>query len=325
MQAIYRTLARISQSDLPVLVSGPAGSGKKVLARTIHEHSKRKAASFVTVNISALGQDFARELFGTVETPGRLARAGAGTLALNDIADMPRAMQTALEDLVERGEYRPVNSKRSEQLAARIISVTGYDAAGLLEREKIRPELFYRLGVVSIAMPALAERLEDIPELAQNLLARMVQEGAPRCRILPEAIAALQAYDWPGNVRELDNVLRNLCVLATDRIIDAPLVRQVVGGSGQSSIKARHAAALSGSVAEHLETYFRTHQDSLPPAGLYDRILAEVEKPLIEKCLAVCNGNQIRAADLLGLNRNTLRKKIRELGIAVSRGESRVT
>lgn len=327
MQKIYRTLSRISQSDLPVLITGPAGSGKKTLARAIHEHSRRAKAPFMMVGISHLGADYAEDLFGTVERPGRLSAASNGTLVLNDAADMPKSLQLSLLDILETGDYLPVGGRRRLRFDSRLISISSTDASTLLDEEKLRAELFYRLGVVSIAMPPLRDRLEDIPELSRHLLARLAAGGMPKCQIMSDAFGRMQTYDWPGNVRELDNVLRNLCVLAADHIIDVSLVDQVLA---RQSITPKHAPAapvsesLSDSVAQHLEIYFSAHQGRLPPDGLYDRILAEIERPLISRCLQACHGNQIKAAELLGLNRNTLRKKIRELGITVRRGSEPV-
>lgn len=323
MQKIYRTLSRISQSDLPVLITGPAGSGKKTLARAIHAHSRRARFPFVVVGVSGIHQDYAEDLFGTVERPGRLATAGSGTLVLNDVADLPKGLQLGLLDILENGDYLPVGGRRRLRFDSRLISISSRESASLLEDEKLRAELFYRLGVVSVAMPSLRERLEDIPELSRHLLTRLAEKGMPKCQIMSDALARLQAYDWPGNVRELENVLRNLCVLAADHLIDAGLVDQVLA---RQCIAPRQpqtqpqTQSLSDSVAHHLELYFTAHQGRLPPTGLYDRILAEIERPLIERCLLACQGNQIKAADLLGLNRNTLRKKIRDLGITVRRG-----
>ena len=185
----------------------------------------------------------------------------------------------------------------------------------------ISEDLFYRLNVVPIRLPPLRERAEDIPELVRHFTTQVQTEGLPGKIIDPDAMAALKAYRWPGNVRELENLVRRLAALYSQDVIDGSVIREELADApAEQSVAARDMDSLGGAVEHHLRTYFFAHKDALPAAGLYDRILREVERPLIELCLAATRGNQIRAAKLLGLNRNTLRKKIRDLDIQVVRG-----
>jgi two-component system nitrogen regulation response regulator GlnG len=183
-----------------------------------------------------------------------------------------------------------------------------------------REDLYYRLNVVPVRLPPLRERSEDIPELMRHFFARVQEEGLPGKTLTPEAMVDLKAYRWPGNVRELENLVRRLAVLYSQEVIGRPELRaelaEVQPGAGGSVAPAE---SLSGAVERHLEEYFFAHQDELPASGLYDRVLKEIERPLLELSLAATRGNQIRAAKLLGLNRNTLRKKIRDLNIQVVR------
>ncbi len=323
MRELHGALEAIRYSSLPVLIEGPSGSGKRALARAVHDRSERHAEPFASVNVAALGRDYSARLFGRVELPVRLARVGAGSLVVYDVADLGRTSQLILEELLETGEYPVANGRRREKLQARLLCITSADLSALVARGRFRSDLLHRMGAIRLALPPLVERREDIPDLVPFLLTGIADKGLQQSRFLPEAIYALQAYHWPGNIRELDSVLRTLCILTAGRPVDAGLVQHVLDRQGSRAPPSLPSRAppvpLAESVARHLDAYFSAHDDVLPPNGLYDRILAEVERPLIRKCLAACKGNQIRAADLLGLNRNTLRKKIRDLGLTAGR------
>lgn len=322
MQALRQMLVAIRHSDQPVLIDGPTGCGKRALARAVHDRSARQGAPFASINIAALGRDYSARLFGRIELPARLARVGAGSLAVYDVADLGRTSQLILEELLETGEYPVANGRRREKLQARLICLTSADLPALVARGRFRPDLLHRMSAIRLTVPSLSARRDDIPELVPFLLTGIADKGLQRSTFLPEAIAALQAYPWPGNVRELDAVLRTLCILTAGRPVDAGLVQHVLDRQGVRTPPVPENAAavpLAESVSRHLDAYFKAHDGALPPNGLYDRILGEIERPLIRKCLAACKGNQIRAADLLGLNRNTLRKKIKDLGLTTGR------
>ena len=207
----------------------------------------------------------------------------------------------------------------------RIIAATHQNLKSLIAEGRFREDLYYRLNVVPIRLPPLRERIGDLPDLARSFLRRAKDEGLPKKTLSSEAMDILKAHDWPGNVRELENLMRRLAVLCPDDQVPAEVVEQELAGSGEvalsSAADGSNAASLSAAVEVHLERYFSRHGDSLPPPGLYDRVLREIELPLIALTLSATRGNQLRAADLLGINRNTLRKKIRDLDIQVTRGK----
>jgi two-component system nitrogen regulation response regulator GlnG len=204
----------------------------------------------------------------------------------------------------------------------RIIAATNRELRQLINQGLFREDLYYRLNVVPLRLPPLRERGEDIADLVRHFLHKAEGEGLPVKRLDTDALELLRRYRWPGNVRELENLIRRLAVLHSGDTVSAATIAGELSeppknGDGSD---AGEATALAGSIEHHLTRYFATHGDQLPPAGLYDRIVQEVERPLISICLAATRGNQIRAAHLLGLNRNTLRKKIRDLGLEVFRG-----
>jgi two-component system nitrogen regulation response regulator GlnG len=203
----------------------------------------------------------------------------------------------------------------------RIVAATHRDLNRLVHQGGFREDLFYRLNVVPIRLPPLRERREDIPELTRHFLARAAAEGLRYKVITKAGMDRLQRHDWPGNVRELENTVRRLAALySEDEIGEAVMARELDTPLARVEAPAGEAETLSASVERHLNRYFTAHAGDLPPAGLYARVLREVERPLITRALSATRGNQIKAAELLGLNRNTLRKKIRELDIEVVRG-----
>ena len=196
----------------------------------------------------------------------------------------------------------------------RVIAATNRDLRGLIAQGLFREDLYFRLDVAQIRMPALREHPEDVPELARAFLLRANREGLPSKTIDNDALERLKLHDWPGNVRELENLVRRVCALYADetitaRIVDAELADQAASVSGEGPVM------LSALIERHLAAHFASQADGMPPPGLYDRILADVERPLFELTLAATRGNQVRAAEVLGLNRNTLRKRLTDLGI----------
>jgi two-component system nitrogen regulation response regulator GlnG len=329
MQEIYRTLARLMGTNLTVLVTGESGTGKELVARALHDYGKRRNHPFVAINMAAIPRELIEsELFGhergaftgaTQRHIGRFEQAEGGTLFLDEIGDMPPEAQTRLLRVLQEGEYTTVGGRTAITTNVRIIAATHRDLRRLIQQGLFREDLYFRLNVVPIRLPPLRERVEDIPELVRTFQARGAEEGIPWKVIDASAIERLKAYSWPGNVRELENLVRRLGVLysqevITGEVIDAELAETAARTGTQSG------DGLSQSVERHLKAYFAAHGEGLPAAGLYDRIVREVERPLITLTLNATRGNQVRAARVLGVNRNTLRKKINDLSIPVVRG-----
>ena len=346
MQDIYRILARLMQTDLTVIITGESGTGKELVARALHDFGKRKRGPFVAINMAAIPKDLIEsELFGhekgaftgaAQRSSGRFEQAEGGTLFLDEIGDMPMEAQTRLLRVLQQGEYTTVGGRTPIRTDVRIVAATNKDLTGLIELGLFREDLYYRLNVVPIRLPPLRERAADVPDLARHFLTLAEKSGLPRKSFRPEALARLQDYPWPGNIRELENLVRRLVALYPDEVItreavDAELAdvkRPTALGMPAGTDAAAHRApaaatgtlaaeGLSAFVERHLADYFREFGNDLPPPGLYDRVLRELERPLVTAALAATGGNQVRAADLLGLNRNTLRKKIRDLNITL--------
>ena len=303
MQALYRLVARVMNTTLPVLVTGESGTGKSLIARAIHDFSDRRTLPFVSVS----GADLAG-----VEGPSSvLARARGGSILLDEVSDLTEDAQARVVRMLDQmGESAP-----------RIMATSRTDLSQRMEAGTFREDLFYRLSGVTIAVPALRERVDDIPLLAEHFLARAERDGLPLRRLSAGATDLVRSYSWPGNVRQLENAVRRLVVTATEEEITRAEVEAVLGS--QPALEPLRGVAegdkLMTSVARHLRRYFDLHGGMLPPPGLYNRILREVETPLIEIALDATGGNQARCADLLGINRNTLRKKITDLDIRVTR------
>ncbi len=332
MQEIYRVLARLMGTDLTVLISGESGTGKELVARALHEYGKRKNGPFVPINMAAIPRELIEsELFGhekgaftgaEARAIGRFEQAQGGTLFLDEIGDMPIEAQTRLLRVLQQGEYTTVGGRTAIKTDVRIIAATNRDLRQFVRQGLFREDLYYRLNVVPLRLPPLRERAEDIPDLVRHFLSQSQEEGLPVKSIEKDALELLKRYKWPGNVRELENLVRRLAALYSDDVINVSVVEQEIQPpeSGSNGESYSEDESLGMAVERHISKYFAAHTEGLPPAGLYDRVLREIERPLISLSLDSTNGNQIKAADLLGLNRNTLRKKIRELDIQVVRG-----
>jgi two-component system, NtrC family, nitrogen regulation response regulator GlnG len=330
MQDIYRVLARLMQTDLTVMISGESGTGKELVARALHDYGKRRKGPFVAVNMAAIPRDLIEsELFGhergaftgaQARSSGRFEQAEGGTLFLDEIGDMPMEAQTRLLRVLQQGEYTTVGGRTPIRTDVRIIAATNKDLRQLIRQGLFREDLFFRLNVVPIRLPPLRERSDDIPDLIRHFLSLAEREGLPAKTIESAAVEAMQRYRWPGNVRELENLLRRLTALYPQETITAPIIENEIGPmSEMDAPPPEDASSIGGSLERHLASYFGEFGNRLPPPGLYQRVLREVEVPLISAALGATRGNQIKAAELLGLNRNTLRKKIRELEIHVMR------
>jgi two-component system nitrogen regulation response regulator GlnG len=331
MQEIYRVLARLMGTDLTTTIYGESGTGKELVARALHDYGKRRHGPFVAINMAAIPRELIEsELFGhekgaftgaAVRYAGRFEQADGGTLFLDEIGDMPLEAQTRLLRVLQEGECTTVGGRTPIRADARIIAATHRDLRQLVRQGLFRDDLFYRLSVVPLRLPPLRERTEDIPELVRHFLAQCQEEGLPAKTLDSGALAELTSYAWPGNVRELENLIRRLAALYSQEFIDQSVIRAELADTPADHVEpAAYSESLGEAVERHIRDYFSAHKDGLPASGVYDRILREVERPLIELSLAATRGNQVRAATLLGINRNTLRKKIRELDIQVIRG-----
>jgi two-component system nitrogen regulation response regulator GlnG len=331
MQEIYRMLARLMQTDLTVMIVGESGTGKELVARALHEYGKRRSGPFVAINMAAIPRDLIEsELFGhekgaftgaNARNPGRFEQAEGGTLFLDEIGDMPMEAQTRLLRVLQQGEYTTVGGRTPIKTDVRIIAATNKDLRVLIQQGLFREDLFFRLNVVPLRLPPLRERVEDIPDLIRHFLAQAEREGLPPKQLDQAALDRLRRYRWPGNVRELENLARRLSALYPQEMINAAVIetelnQQPVTVAGDEADTEQNLAA---AVERYLARYFSGFDNALPPPGLYHRVLREVEYPLLSAALAATRGNQIRAADLLGVNRNTLRKKIRDLDVRVIR------
>ena len=331
MQDIYRTLARLMPTDLTVMITGESGTGKELVARALHDYGKRKDKPFVAINVAAIPRELIEsELFGhekgsftgaVSRSSGRFEQANGGTLFLDEIGDMPMEAQTRLLRVLQEGEFSTVGGRTAIQSNVRVIAATHHDLKRLIRRGLFREDLYFRLNVVPIRLPALRERTEDVAELVRHFLGRAANEGLPWKIIDPEALELLQKHSWPGNVRELENMMRRLAVLYSEENISRDVIRaELDEGQDGAESAASTSGGLSDAVDTHIRTYFNAHDGALPAAGLYNSVLREVERPLIMQTLQVTRGNQVKASEVLGLNRNTLRKKIRELGIPIIKG-----
>jgi two-component system nitrogen regulation response regulator GlnG len=304
-------------------------------ARVLHDFGSRKNAPFVAINMAAIPRELIEsELFGhergaftgaSARSAGRFEQAEGGTLFLDEIGDMPHEAQTRLLRVLQQGEYIPVGGAAPIKANVRIVSATHRDLRQAVRQGTFREDLFYRLNVVPVRLPALRERLEDIPELVGHFIQRAEAEGLPRRSISDDAMYTLREHNWPGNVRELENLVRRLLVMTADEIISADDVSEILSEQIQSPtvnnpIDASITGGLDTLIDRYMEHYFQELGQNLPSEGLYERIIQQVEGPLINHMLSAVNGNQVKAAEILGINRNTLRKKIRTLGLPVIKG-----
>jgi two-component system nitrogen regulation response regulator GlnG len=306
---------------VPVLVTGESGTGKELVARAIHQASARAEQPFVAVNAAAIPRELLEsELFGhergsftgAVDSrPGRFREARGGTLFLDEIGDMPLELQAKLLRVLQSGEVTSVGGRRPEHVDVRIIAATHRDLDAAVRDGRFREDLLYRLRVVPIEIPPLRERPEDISALAQHFVARYAEELASGPRVLsPDALERLLAHAWPGNVRELENAIKRALVLGSGEVLTREAFAFLIP-----------PAAAEGPPAEAgLDELVLREVDAALASGardLHESLLRRIERPLLERVLAHTGGNQLRAAALLGINRNTLRKKLTELGIEV--------
>jgi two-component system nitrogen regulation response regulator GlnG len=307
MQDVYRIMARSAATDMIVLIEGETGVGKEAAARAIHQFSRRKAGPFVRLSLMGAPPGAASEaLFGA---DGEAARAAGGTLFVDDVDSLSPEGQAALERYLDARAAGASGDTRVLAASSRALGAMALEGT-------FRPDLYYRLAIVTLRIPPLRERLEDVGDLARAFLLRARREGLPEKTIDASAIELLKTHPWPGNVRELENLLHRAAALRPEPLIGG---REIA----QEMASLRVAVASPGAAAQSFDDMLRPHLAALladaSPAGegegVYDKALQAIEKPLIELALQGTRGNQIRAAAILGINRNTLRKKIQVLGI----------
>ncbi|MFC4167100.1 nitrogen regulation protein NR(I) [Teichococcus aestuarii] len=333
MQEIYRTVARLTTTDLTVMITGESGTGKELVARALHDYGRRRTGPFVAINMAAIPRELIEsELFGhergaftgaLARGVGRFEQAAGGTLFLDEIGDMPSEAQTRLLRVLQEGEFTTVGGRNPIKANVRIVAATHRDLRQSIRGGMFREDLFYRLNVVPIRLPPLRERIEDIPLLARHFLDRAKSAGLPSKQLDQGAVDRLRQHAWPGNARELENLMRRLAALYPQEVIGADAVAaELAEAEPLAELELRTPETLEQAVERHLSSFVAAQKDGLPVRDLYERVLAEVERPLLRLALAATRGNQIKAAAMLGLNRNTLRKKIRELDLPVVRGLS---
>ncbi|MGH8013775.1 MAG: sigma-54-dependent transcriptional regulator [Candidatus Binataceae bacterium] len=324
MQDVYKLIGRVVGNDATVLLNGESGTGKELVARAIHFKSQRWRAPFIAVNCSAIpGGLLESELFGhergaftgaTEKRSGKFEQAGAGTLFLDEIGDLPLELQPKLLRVLQEREFTRVGGTETLRMQARVIAATNQDLEIAVAQRRFREDLYFRLRVIPVTLPPLRERREDIAELTDYFVNKAAREmGAPARLVGRDARARLQSYDWPGNVRELENAVLRAALLApgsTIRAEDIELGRASHGRAPTHESRASLRELIGQRISEMLD-----EADGTAPRDLYERIVAELERPLIEQALRRAGGNQVHAARILGLNRNTLRKKLTEHGI----------
>ena len=332
MQKVFKSVAKLVNTDLTVMIFGESGTGKELVAKILHEHGKRKKGPFIAINMAAIPKELIEsELFGHEKgsftgafnrKSGKFEEAEEGTLFLDEIGDMPYEAQTRLLRVIQEGEFNRVGGHEKIKTNVRIITATHRNIDELVQSGEFREDLFYRLNVFPVNIPPLRLRLSDLKELVHHFLNKTTKEGLDKKNISDEAINELKKYKWPGNIRELENFIRRLVVLIpsnkisqTDVVNNLSKTNTLIKESNLNNSSEK--VSLGMSVEEHLKKFFKLHKGKLPSSGLYSRIINEVERPLISICLSATKGNQIKASKLLGLNRNTLRKKIKELKIKV--------
>lgn len=305
MQEVYRVVARSAATDMIVLIEGETGVGKEAAARALHQFSRRKNAPFVRLSLmGASAAGAADSLFGA---DGEAARAAGGTLFVDDVDSLSGEGQAALERFLDR--------RGEGALDVRVIAATSRPLGALALEGAFRQELYYRLAIVTVRIPPLRERPEDIGDLARAFLLRARREGLPEKNIDASAIDLLKTHHWSGNVRELENLLHRAAALRPEPLITAREIAQELVALRRSATTTKHGEdTLSDAVRPHLAALLAEAPAS-GEGGVYDLAVQAIEKPLIELALQGTRGNQIRAAAILGINRNTLRKKIQTLGI----------
>ena len=321
MKQLYKLIGKVSASDLTVLIQGESGTGKELIARAIHYHSNRSSGPFIAVNSSAIPKDLLEsEFFGHEKGAftgaherkiGKFEVADGGTLFLDEIGDMPIDLQAKILRVIQEKEFERVGGNKPIRADIRIVTATNRNLETAIREGRFREDLYYRLNVVPIIVPPLRERMGDIPLLVEHFLRRFRDElDVEEKGMTPEAMRILNSYEWPGNVRELENTVKRAMVMSSgSKILPEDLPTAIFG---EPHVKAARFKSLDELWEEKLKT-FVDKGDCLKMKDLYDLVIKQVERPLLRFILEKTNGNQVRASEILGINRNTLRKKLAEL------------
>jgi two-component system nitrogen regulation response regulator GlnG len=325
MQKIYKTLGKIAPSDITILIYGESGTGKELIARAIHFNSPRLGKPFIALNCAAIPRELLEsELFGhekgaftgaTERKIGKFEQANDGTIFLDEIGDMPLELQAKLLRVLQEKEVTRTGGNTTIQINTRIVAATNQDLKSKVQQKEFREDLYYRLNVVPLELPALRDRREDIPNLADYFLAKAHQEYAsPANGFAKEAMDLLCSYDWPGNVRELENAIQRASLLSPDALLNATDFPDLTSGQCSNS----NGTSLEALITQKLQSSL-AQIDLQDMDNLYEMVLHQMERPLINIVLEKTRGNQVKAAEVLGINRNTLRKKIQTLNITAKR------
>ncbi len=326
MQEIYKILGRIAGSDITTLITGESGTGKELVARAIHINSQRLGKPFIALNCAAIPHELLEtELFGhergaftgAIERrTGKFEQADGGTLFLDEIGDMPLELQAKLLRVLQEKEITRTGGNKTLKVDVRIIAATNQNITHLVKENRFREDLYYRLNVVPIKLPPLRKRRDDIPELVDFFLQKAKQEfGINSMECSSEALDLFATYRWPGNVRELENAIKRAVLLSPNQVLIPIDFPDLLEGDKYQ----KKSESLEALVAQKLENSL-ARMNLKEMNNLYDMVLHQVERPLINIVLQKTRGNQIKTADILGINRNTLRKKIKLLDIEVKRG-----
>jgi len=325
MQEMYRVIGRLSQNDLTVMIYGESGTGKELVSKALHIFGKRSDHPFVAVNMAAIPNELIEsELFGHEKgsftgayqkSDGKFKQAEKGTLFLDEIGDMPIEAQTRLLRVLQEGEFTSVGGKEKIKTDVRIVAATNKDLKSLIKLGSFREDLFYRLNVVPIHTPALRDKIEDIPELVEHFLGTADKLGLPIKKIDKNAITLLMNHYWPGNVRELENFLLRVCALYSEDNLSEEIVEKEL-----LQVKVENQSVDNIGLSKIIDGYFANNLNKLLKnnnKNIYSEVISEVEQSMIKNVLFITKGNQLKAAQILGLNRNTLRKKIGDLNINI--------
>ena len=328
MQEIYKILGRVAGSDVTVLITGESGTGKELIARAIHINSHRLGKPLIALNCAAIPHELLEtELFGhergsftgaTERKIGKFEQADGGTLFLDEIGDMPLELQAKLLRVLQEKEITRTGGNQTIPIDVRIVAATNQDINTLVKDKMFREDLYYRLNVVPIKLPALRKRRDDIPVLADFFLQKSKQDmGIDTMEFSTETLELLRGYKWPGNVRELENAIKRATLLSPNQVLTPTDFPDLLGNKKHQ----RQNESLEALVAQKLENSL-AQMNLQEMNNLYEMVLHQIERPLINIVLHKTHGNQIRTAEILGINRNTLRKKIKTLEIEVKRGGS---
>ncbi len=329
MQDVYRIMARLMNSDLTVLITGESGTGKELIAKALHEFGTRKNSPFVAINMAAIPKDLIEsELFGHEKGAftgaidkkiGKFEVANGGTLFLDEIGDMPIEAQTRLLRVLQEGEFLSVGGTKPIKTNVRIVAATNKSLDEQIKLGAFREDLFYRINVIPIKLPPLRQRKDDIPALVNHFIASNLNQSTS-FTIEKEGIEYLKSYDWPGNIRELENFIKRVITLYPEEIVSQEIIKNefAILGTDNSVNESRNIKSLEDYIVSYLSRFPINDFDD-NEKGLYQSVLLEFEKPVLNYVLKATGGNQIKASKILGLNRNTLRKKLRMLNIEFSK------